>query len=477
MKRLERRALLKGAGFVLLAAAVRESSAREGGLRDETFDVVVVGAGGAGLAAAVAAADEGARVVVLEKAPQVGGNTWLSGGYLNAEKDGDRAQAYVRDMLEAGGGVNDPGLVRTLARHSGEALAWLKSLGVEFFEAPGASFGGIGVRAYKPLMPDGKGYIHALSRAAARLGVIVRTKARVTDILREPPQGPVTGVRWRDASGRSRRTRAERGVVLAAGGFGANHSLIARWAPQYADLQAVSSPLATGEVMLAAERIGARLRDLSHVECLPGPRRESRFRPRLHGDPERFIFVDARGRRFVREDGFRNGIRDAVLSLRERMCFLVMDNEGFGAYDELIRRDSIRGVETGDIFCAESLSALGGMMGLPEGALEATVSRFNESVRLGDDPVGRTRESLLFPIAVPPFWGAPVFMAVHSTLGGAAISPGAEVLDNTGRAIPGLFAAGEITGGVHGAGRLGGDALIDAFVFGRIAGRACAGRN
>lgn len=449
-----------------------------------SVDIIVVGGGAAGLAASVSAAEHNAKVVLLEKGSSLGGNAFFSGGYFNAvnperqKKAGvvDSKELYIEHMLESGGGKNSPEIVRKLAEESLATMKWLESKGLRFQELVTESFGGRWRRSYLTLEPDGQGFIRVLATDALKKGVQIQTNASVKQLLKGE-DGRVVGVVYLNKNGTEKRIFANKGIILAAGGFSANSELIRKIAPELSELTNDNFAQNTGEVLLSAEQIGAKLVNMSEIECLPGARKGSIVRGRLHGDSSRFIFLDSEGKRFIREDAKRSEIRNAVLKLPGKMACIVIDNIGFKSYSLGIQRDSIRGVETGDVFRADSIEDMAELLKIEPNRLKKTIEEYNKYVELGIDPLGKSKGKLLYKIETPPFWGTYAPMAIHNTLGGLAVTCEGKVLDRDGEPIPGLFAAGEITGLTHGSDRLGGNGLTEALTFGRISGKACAELN
>ncbi len=443
-------------------------------------DVAVVGGGGAGLAAAVSAAELGLRVVLFEKMPALGGNTAISTGLFAAvdpkrQKDAgirDSVELYAEQMLESGRGRSVPALVETLAREAYPTLLWLEGLGMRFQDELIESYGSHWVRDHRPLSANGLGYIRILSAEAMRLGVDIRTDAKVEELVKAA-DGRIAGISGVRA-GKPFVCLARSGIVIASGGFGANPEMIARYAPELAGLTTDNAPGNTGEMILAAQRAGAALRDMGEIQCLPGCPQGRTHRVRLHTDVSRFIMVNREGRRFVREDGRRDDLRDAVLALPERYAYSIVDNRGLESHNILVQKETVVGVETGDAWRAKTLEDLARQIRVPAAALIDSVQTYNRAVHTKSDPFGREPMNLIHTIEAPPFWACYAGMTVHSTMGGITINEKAQALDRTGRPIPGLFAAGETTGGVHGVNRLGAHGVPDALTFGRIAGRTCA---
>lgn len=447
--KIDRRTLLKtavSAGAAAAAPAVLAADANA--VRwSEVHDVVIAGAGGAGLAAAVMAGSISKDVVVLEKTQDVGGNTRLADAFnavdpavqkpLGIE---DSPELHARQMLETGRWCADPKLVETVATGAPRALAWLKELGVRFEPGVYQVYGSLWPRTHSPSEPEGSGYIRPLLFKCRELGVSIRTGTKVLRVIRNGLEGPVLGVEAERMNGRRLFIRARRGVVVATGGFGANAELVGRFAPRLGHLRSTNLPGTTGDLIAPLEDIGAAAVGMDFFQLLPGSAEDGRFIGAA-STVERMIFVNRAGERFIAEDSPSSKLSAAVLAQ-----------------------------PGGDAFEANSIPELASLLQIPAEALVATVEAYNEAVETGHDPVGRRAVVLMHRIARRPFYGAKVTMCVNCTLGGIAITPRAEVLDRHGRVIPRLYAAGEVTGGVHGANYMGGNALSDVFTFGRIAG-------
>lgn len=453
--KIDRRTLLKtavSAGAAAAAPAVLAADANA--VRwSEVHDVVIAGAGGAGLAAAVMAGGISKDVVVLEKTQDVGGNTRLADAFnavdpavqkpLGIE---DSPELHARQMLETGRWCADPKLVETVATGAPRALAWLKELGVRFEPDVYQVYGSLWPRTHSPSEPEGSGYIRPLLFKCRELGVSIRTGTKVLRVIRNGLEGPVLGVEAERRNGRRLFIRARRGVVVATGGFGANAELVGRFAPRLGHLRSTNLPGTTGDLIAPLEDIGAA------------------------STVERMIFVNRAGERFIAEDRPSSKLSAAVLAQPGGIAFPILDVNGCSAMRTLSRAMFDRALMRGDAFEANSIPELASLLQIPAEALVATVEAYNEAVETGHDPVGRRAAVLMHRIARRPFYGAKITMCVNCTLGGIAITPRAEVLDRHGRVIPRLYAAGEVTGGVHGANYMGGNALSDVFTFGRIAG-------
>ena len=463
---MRRRDLLAaGVAWTVGVATVRAQEFRPAA----AADVLVVGGGAAGLSAAVAAVEKKASVLVLEKAGFLGGDTLISGGYFNAVDPRRQAPQGIRDsedffrdqILAAGDGRNTPEVAGVLARESAVTLAWLERLGMKFLPQVFEVYGSRWPRAHKPVQPRGTGYVQTLSEALLTRGGRVMTETPVETILREADTGRLLGVRA-VRNGHYVEMAARRGVVLAAGGFGANRALIRRWAPETADLATDSQPQMTGDMISAAEAVGARIINMTCVECVPGSPPEFRYPIRLDYLPDAMIIVNGEGRRFVEETQGRRAIAEAVLKeqARGQVCWCIASQQAVDRFDPVSQKNLLRGLYAGVAWREKTAAALVRRLGMPS-VLE------KEMAAAG-------KERLM---TKGPFWAVKLYLRIHTTLGGIATDAGARVLDTTGNAIPGLWAAGETVGSVHGAERIGGNGLAAACTFGRLAGASAAGNR
>lgn len=482
-KDFSRRDLLRGLSGAALAASLPQVLARASDspevLQERRFDVVVAGGGGAGLAAAVRAAELGARVALLEKEEALGGNTLIASGYYaavdpfrqTAQRILDSEEAFARQIADNAGPSADRAKIARFVKEAFPTLRWLEEKGVRFEERLYEISGSLARRNHKPLLPNGEGYVRQLFAAAGRLGVVIETNA-AAEAVETDADGRAVSLLVRTPNGRV-RFRAVRGILIATGGFGANPEMIARFAPRFAGLTHDNAPGATGEMTLAAARAGAALVDMGEIQCQPGCPPGRTHRVRLHNDVTRFILIDKTGQRFVAEDAPRDVVRDAVLKAPGAVAFALVDDDGFRSYNRLIQKEAVMGVESGDAWVADDLASLARQIGVDPGELLASVRKYNVGIRYGIDSCGKdVRHAHL--IVEPPFWASIAAMTVHATMGGIRTTPDAEVLREDGRVFPGLYAAGEAAGGLHGRNQLGGCGLADAFVFGKIAGEKAA---
>ena len=486
---LTRRRMLAAAGIGTAAAAfsgAASAQCRNDLKWDETHEIVVVGAGGAGMAAAVKAAQTGAKdILVLEKLAFTGGNTLIAQGFINAAdpvrqpRQGikDSPENHMKQTLAAGDFRGDPERVKVLCDNAYGAITWLESLGMKFKDNVIQIFGALYPRSHIPALPKGQGYGTVLTKAAKELGVQVRTGLGVTEIIREEQfAGRVIGVKVQPAKGPARFIRATKAVVLAAGGFSGNRYLRELHDPRVKGLGTDNLPGSTGEVAMAAVRVGAYLVGMDFIQSTPGAPAGKKMKLLLNFNVNGSIYVDKRGNRIVNEGERRDVIRDAVLGTPERYGYTVCDNTNFMSYDAVNRKAIMEGIKINEAWTAPTIRELAEKMGVDPDGLEKTIKRYNEVfVKNGrDDDFHKQPVNLTKRIEDGPFWACYTGMTVHHTMGGINTNVKAQALDWEGKVIPGLYAAGEITGGIHGTNRVGGNAVLDCFVFGQIAGENAA---
>lgn len=456
-----------------------------------TADVVVIGAGGAGLTAAVQAHMNGASVLVLEKMPKVGGNTILSGGALNAVDDRSETAIAMEDSVEwhyeqtlAGGDFKGiPALVHILVSRAWDAVEWMKELGMEFVE--GEIFtvtGGLWPRAHKPLEPVGTGFFKTYQAYIdSHDGIDVMLNTKATDLIME--DGRVVGVLAEGETGNAVTAMADKGVVMATGGFANSVELRQAFNIQWADLgpsiPSTNHPGATGDGIKMLMKVGADMIQMGFIQLLPiGDPETGSLSGNIEFGVDSRIFVNKEGNRFVNEGGRRDEMTEALFEQTDNYLWMIMDADKYPTGEEKNNfNESINSlIAEGRAFKGETLEELAEQIDVPYDNLKAALDTYNEHCESQEpDEFGRTIFGT--PIDTAPFFAAPRVPTVHHTMGGVHINESAQVLDENLQCIPGLFAAGEVTGGIHGANRLGGNALADLLVFGRIAGEsAAAGR-
>jgi flavocytochrome c len=459
----------------------------------QNVDVIVAGTGFAGLAAAIEAHNAGASVAVIEKMKAPGGNSNISDGGIAAAGTPqqraagivDSAELMYSDMLRAGLGLNHPELVRAVAEHSAEVVEWSREyLGVPYLDRID-QFGGHSVpRCFTAEGISGATIIRRQVAVLRRLGVDIRLQTKLTSFVLDNASRVVgvrvrTGYDSRDpAAGTDRLLRARRAVVLATGGFGADVAFRSAQDPRLTSaIDTTNVAFATAEALVGALRIGAMPVHLSHIQLAPWTSPDERG----YGDGPRFadyilfqyglVVSPATSRRIVNELADRKTVADAVLNTGVP-CIGIADNQAVSQSGWSIERAIKKGV----VKTFGTLEELAVFYGLSAGELESTVKRFNSGVEAGhDSEFGKPIIEGAQPLAQAPFYAMRLWPKVHHTMGGVRIDMNARALDLDGKPIAGLFAAGEVTGGIHGACRLGSCAITDCLVFGRIAGRGAAG--
>lgn len=446
------------------------------GGKTENTDVVIIGAGGAGLTAATEVASNGAKVIVLEKMAIVGGNSNYSTGGLNAsytkeqERLGikDDKETFFNDTMKGGHMKNDPDLVRTLVDNSAAIVEWLQSdlIGADLSDV-GIFGGATNKRIHRP---QGGGAIGAhlvplLYKAAQKVGADVRLNSKVVEILKGK-NGEACGVKVA-ADGKEYTINAK-AVIVAAGGFGANPDMVVKYKPELAGFGTTNHKGATGDAFTLVEKFDAALTQMNEIQTHPTvvPGKGAMITEAVRGNGA--ILINTEGKRFVNEMLTRDVVSAAILAQPGKTSYIV--------FGEAVRKSlkAIEGyVKAGLTTEAPTAAELAAKINVPADALEATLATWNGFVASKKDgEFDRNPGSMDRDISEGPFYAIECIPAIHHTMGGLKINPKTEVLNNSGAVIPGLFAAGEVTGGVHGGNRLGGNAVADICIFGKIAGDA-----
>ncbi len=436
-------------------------------------DIIVIGGGGAGLAAAVEAKDAGKDVILIEKMPYVGGNTLRATGGLNAAGTSsqealgieDSAETHYEDTMKGGYEINVPELVEVLTQNAAPSVEWLIGLGADLSDV--GRLGGSSVnRTHRPTggAAVGAHLVQVLNEAAQDRGVEILLNTTAVELIFE--DGRVVGVMVEDGNG-SYPIYAE-AVIVATGGFGANADMVARLDSNLEGFGTTNAPSATGEGIEMIQSVGGKVVDMLEIQTHPTvvPEEGEMITEAVRGNGA--ILINRNGERFVDEMSTRDVVSEAMLAQEGGTGFLLFDQdirESLSAIETYIRR--------GFVVEADSLEEMAETMNMDPEVLAATVARYNEFVEAGtDEDFGRG--DMPRALETASFYLIEVGPAVHHTMGGVLINTSAQVLDENGEPIPGLFAAGEVTGGVHGGNRLGGNALADLIVFGRIAGQSAA---
>ncbi|MEE8856594.1 MAG: flavocytochrome c [Lactobacillus sp.] len=442
-------------------------------LVNPSYDVIIIGSGGTGLSAALQAHELGASVAVFEKNEALGGNTNKASSGMNAAESLvqydhgiiDNKADFYKETLKGGGCLNDTEMLHYFVDHAPLAIDWLKEHDIELSDL--TITGGMSQkRAHRPasMAPVGGYLVTGLLKSVEKERISVFNQAKVTKLLQDENKR-VTGVEIAGPDGR--RTVKAKAVILATGGFGASKEIIKKYRPDLADYKTTNQAGATGDGLLLAEGVDAQLIQMRFIQVHPTAQTDG---PRtfLIGEAVRgegAILVNQAGQRFVNELDTRKVVSAAITGLNEDGAYLIFD-QGIRDHVKAVEfYDSIGLVEHG-----QSLEELAGKIGVDAAGLEATVAAWNGAVEKHDDQAFGRTTGMDRGVTDAPFFAIHIHPAIHYTMGGIHITPETEVLDTNGHEIPGLYAAGEVSGGLHGNNRIGGNSIAETVVFGRQAG-------
>ena len=518
-------AALKQAGLEPSDLTSKNTSTAKAKDIEETVDVVVVGAGGAGMTAAITATDAGKKVIVVESQPIAGGNSVRSTGGMNAAKTPyqdknefkeaagvektlataaekfadnetitalaatvksqwdayqanpqgyfDSVELMELDTMIGGKGKNNPELVKALAENSADAIEWLASIGAEVKNV--GAFGGASVkRIHRPVNADGKvtavgAYIvPILEKNLQDRNVQFLFDTTANEIIMK--DGKAVGIKGTGKDGHKVTINAK-SVVIATGGFGANAEMVEKYKPELKGFATTNAEGAQGQGIDMATAAGAATADMDQIQIHPTVHIEEDGNAHLiteglRGDGA--ILVNAEGKRFYDEVSTRDKVSAAIIEQTDKSAWLIVDQA-------MVDKSAVIAgyIKSGYTVTGATYEELAKAMGVDEATFTSTMNTWNQAVEAKSDAeFGRT--SFANPLTTAPYYAIKITPAVHHTMGGIVINPKAEVLNEKGEAISGLYAAGEVTGGVHGANRLGGNAVADFVVFGRISGQSAA---
>ncbi len=464
-----------GAEIAVLDANRRDTGDETGPKESKTIDtdLVIIGAGGAGMTAAIMAQQAGANFVILEKMPYVGGNTTKATGGMNAaethyqKEQGieDSKALFAADTMKGGHALNDPILVATLANASSDAIDWLDTIGADL---PKISFsGGASVnRIHAPADGSGVGnyLVDRFSAKLAELGVEVMLNTTATKLIVNQ-EGAICGVAAEGAD--TDYLFNCKAVILACGGFGANLEMIAEYRPDLAGTVTTNAPGATGDGLLMAQELGAALVDIEQIQLHPTVEQSTSMliTESVRGDGA--ILVNQQGERFTNELLTRDAVSAAELAQEGQYAYIIFDQhlrDNLKAIEKYVKADLTKQADT--------IEGLAEQLGIAPDVLAKTLADWNEAVKNQRDPLFGRTTGMNADLTTPPYYAIKIAPGIHHTMGGVKIDASAQVINTEGKAIPGLFAAGEVTGGVHGGNRLGGNAVADIVIFGRIAAQS-----
>lgn len=506
-----------------------------GTVTKEKSQVIVIGAGGAGLVAAATIADLGGKVIVLEKAPMIGGNTARSEGRMSAMDPEPEKLVPMNDQLKAvvekalsyktdnpeilelqktvkkqmdehyaagkkylfdspelfalqtligGNGTADPKLVLTMAKNATAAMNWLEKqsdmkwahIGRKYAD-PG--IGGLYPRAQAPVAADGvtpistySSYIAPLAAKVEKSGNKIILNMKATGLLKN--NGRVVGVAAEDKDGNKFEFYGSHGVLLATGGYGANKDMVKK----YNGLKVFATsntPNSTGDGIIIGEKAGAALEGMKDIQIHPhGNPGTGTLESHIAGRTPDTPYVNIHGKRFVDETGRRDEISHGILAQDKQICYSIYDVKSLET-KKLQQKQVDIALKTGEMVSADSLDELAAKTGINAANLKATIAEYNKAMKEKNPKLLTIPKAMLGDtVDKPPYFAVPLTTTIHHSMGGLKINGQTQVLDKNGKPIPGLYAAGEVTGGIHGANRLGRNALTDLLVFGHIAGQELA---
>ena len=501
--------------------------AKAGKTVQKTADVIVVGGGGAGLSAAIAACQNNAKVILIEKTALLGGNTIRAGGPYNAvdperqanvqpaseaamkslerllkvspkndlhkkyqdqlqkELDAYKAQKpnhlfdclalHILQTYDGGDYAGKIEFIEKMCSESLNAAEWLESNGLVWRDTIVTVPGGLWPRAHVPQNAAGSDYINTNKKLAEKMGVEIILNCKGESLIKK--DGRITGVKAVQSNGTQVILNAKKAVVLASGGFAASKEMRKKYNSLLNEnLGTTNNPANTGDGITMAEKANANLIGMEYIQCLPlGNPETGGLNGWIGGiGVEYYYQVNKSGKRFMAEDGRRDVMTKALLEQPGSFSYVIADSHvTFKDGKNLWGDDVEKLVADKKIFRADTIEDLAKQIGIDPAVLKQTNDAFNKAVETGkDNEFGRSLFGQKMDKA--PFYASPRMPTVHHTMGGIEINLDTQVLDKNGNVIPGLYAAGEVTGGIHGKNRLGGNALVDIHVFGRIAGTNAA---
>lgn len=447
---------------------------------EATADVVVVGGGGAGMTAAITVAENGKKVILLEKSDILGGNTSRASSGMNAAETHyeaeqgieDSVELFIEDTMKSGKEINDPELVRTLAENTSDAIDWLDKENAPL-SGPLGTMGGLSAkRTHRPTDAEGNVtsvgnfLVSALGVRLEELGIETVTGATVNKIIME--DGKACGVSGVGSYGEKITVHAN-AVIVATGGFGGNMDRIVQLRPDLAGYISTNVATASGDAVDFLGEVGADFVDMEQIQLHPTviPTDGALVGEALRGDGA--ILVNREGVRFTNETGTRDAVSAAEVAQTGGNVWLIANQEMYEGSAVIKKLD-----KSGYLVKGDTLEELASAMEFDANAtasLLQTVEAWSSYVASGIDPdFSRDIGTPLTDLSSGPYYAVNVGPGIHHCMGGVKINSDAQVISTDGTPIPGLYAAGEVTGGIHGANRLGGNAVADIVVFGRIAG-------
>lgn len=439
-------------------------------LKDK-YDIIIVGAGGAGMSAALEAKEKGMNPVIFEKMPIAGGNTMKSSSGMNASQTKfqkeqgieDNNDLFYEETLKGGHGTNDTEMLRFFVDNSASAIEWLDSIGIRLNNI--TITGGMNEkRTHRPEDGSAVGQylVNGLVKNVQEKEIPLFVNANVTEITEK--DGKVNGVKVL-FNNNDEKTIAADAVVVTTGGYGANMDMIGEVRSDLKGLVTTNQEGSTGDGIKMIEKLGGVTVDMDQIQVHPTVQQDNSY---LIGEAVRgegAILVSSEGKRFTNELDTRDNVTAAINKLPEKSAYLVFDS-GVKSRAKAIEQYE----KMGFVIQGDSIEALAQEIGVPADELTATLNTWNNAVKNKEDAeFGRTT-AMDNDLSGAPYYAIKIAPGIHYTMGGVKINTNTEVLNKDGQPIPGLFAAGELTGGLHGQNRIGGNSVAEIIIFGRQAG-------
>ncbi|MFL1675073.1 flavocytochrome c [Paenibacillus dendritiformis] len=439
-------------------------------LKDK-YDIIIVGAGGAGMSAALEAKEKGMNPVIFEKMPIAGGNTMKSSSGMNASQTKfqkeqgieDNNDLFYEETLKGGHGTNDKEMLRFFVDNSASAIEWLDSIGIRLNNI--TITGGMNEkRTHRPEDGSAVGQylVNGLVKNVQEKEIPLFVNANVTEITEK--DGKVNGVKVL-FNNNDEKTIAADAVVVTTGGYGANMDMIGEVRSDLKGLVTTNQEGSTGDGIKMIEKLGGVTVDMDQIQVHPTVQQEKSY---LIGEAVRgegAILVSSEGKRFTNELDTRDNVTAAINKLPEKSAYLVFDSGVKSRAKAIDQYDKM-----GFVIQGETIEALAKEIGVPADELTATLNTWNNAVKNKEDAeFGRTT-AMDNDLSGAPYYAIKIAPGIHYTMGGVKINTNTEVLNKDGQPIPGLFAAGELTGGLHGQNRIGGNSVAEIIIFGRQAG-------
>nr|WP_257702548.1 flavocytochrome c [Vagococcus luciliae] len=438
------------------------------------YDIIIVGAGGAGMSAALQAKEDGKNPVILEKMPVAGGNTMKASSGMNASETKYQKEAGIKDSndkfyeetLKGGHGTNDKELLRYYVDHSASAIDWLDSMGIKLNNL--TITGGMSEkRTHRP--EDGSAVgeylVHGLLNNIHEKDIPIFVNADVTEILEN--DSTVDGVKV-TVEGKEKEVHGK-AVVVTTGGYGANPEMLEKEKPELKGYVTTNQEGSTGDGIRMIEKLGGQTVDMDQIQIHPTVQQDKGV---LIGEAVRGeggILVSQEGKRFTNEMGTRDNVSAAITALPEKSAYLIFD----AGVKERVKAINFY-EKQGFVKSADSIEALAKEIDMDGKTLDTTVTDWNKAVEAKSDKEFSRETGMDNELNKGPYYAIKIAPGIHYTMGGVKINDKTEVLNKDNQPITGLYAAGEVTGGLHGSNRIGGNSVGDIIVFGRQAGEQSA---